>query len=181
MRLRDAAAPFAILLVSSTAALAHTGHGDAAGFAHGFMHPLGGYDHVLAMVAVGLLAAHLGGRALWLVPAAFVAAMAASGALGVAGAPVPFVESGIMLSIVVLGLAAVLRVNMPVSAAMALVAFFAIFHGTAHGAEMPADASGLTYAAGFLTATALLHAAGIAIGLGVGAVFARGAVRAEAR
>jgi urease accessory protein len=181
MRFRHVPTALAILVASTSAALAHPGHGDAGGFVHGFMHPVGGLDHVLAMVAVGLLAAHLGGRALWLVPGAFVAAMAAAGALGMAGVAVPYAEAGIMLSIVVLGLAAVLRIGMPVSVAMALVAFFAIFHGYAHGAEMPADVSGLTYAAGFLVATALLHAAGIAIGLAIGALFSRRAVHVRAR
>ena len=179
MRLRTAAV-FPVLLATTGAALAHPGHGDTAGFVHGFMHPMGGFDHVLAMVAVGLLAAHLGGRALWLVPAAFVAAMAAGGALGMAGVAVPYTEAGIMLSIVVLGLVAVLRLGMPVSVAMALAGFFAIFHGYAHGAEMPAGASGVTYAAGFLVATALLHAAGIAMGLGIGARLSRSATRAAA-
>ena len=164
---RAAASGIALLALTGTA-LAHPGHGDAAGFAHGFMHPLGGLDHVLAMVAVGLFAAHLGGRALWLVPAAFVAVMAAGGALGIAGIAVPFVETGIALSVVVLGLAVALRVSVPLLAAMALVGLFAIFHGYAHGAEMPVDASGAGYAAGFLAATALLHGIGIAIGLTVG-------------
>jgi urease accessory protein len=182
MRLKPTATAFAALLASSSAAFAHPGHGDTAGFAHGFMHPLGGLDHVLAMVAVGLLAAHLGGRALWLVPSAFMAAMAAAGALGMAGVAIPYAEAGIMLSIVVLGLVAILRIGMPVSVAMALAGFFAIFHGYAHGAEMPAGASGLTYAAGFLAATALLHAAGIAIGLATGRLIAgRRAAQAAAR
>jgi len=164
---RAAASGIALLALTGTA-LAHPGHGDATGFTHGFMHPLGGLDHVLAMVAVGLFAAHLGGRALWLVPAAFVAVMAAGGALGIAGIAVPFVETGIALSVVVLGLAVALRVSVPLLAAMALVGLFAIFHGYAHGAEMPVDASGAGYAAGFLAATALLHGIGIAIGLTVG-------------
>ena len=164
---RAAASGIALLALTGTA-LAHPGHGDATGFTHGFMHPLGGLDHVLAMVAVGLFAAHLGGRALWLVPAAFVVVMAAGGALGIAGIAVPFVETGIALSVVVLGLAVALRVSVPVLAAMALVGFFAVFHGDAHGAEMPVDASGAGYAAGFLAATALLHGIGIAIGLTVG-------------
>lgn len=156
----------AVLLVASCGvALAHTGHGGAGGFAHGFTHPLGGLDHVLAMVAVGLFAAHLGGRALWLVPATFVAVMALGGALGMTGAGLPFVETVIALSVVVLGLAVALRIGVPTPAAMALVGFFAIFHGHAHGAEMPADASGVAYAAGFMLATALLHGTGIALGL----------------
>lgn len=155
----------AIMLVALPgAALAHTGAGDPSGFTHGFMHPLGGIDHMLAMVAVGLYAAMLGGRALWLVPAAFITAMAAGGTLGAAGYPLPHAEIGIGLSVVVLGLAVALRVSLPALAAMALAGAFAIFHGHAHGAEMPADMSGMTYAAGFLLATALLHGAGIALG-----------------
>jgi urease accessory protein len=144
------------------AASAHTGIGDASGIAHGFMHPVSGMDHVLAMVSVGLFAYVLGGRALWLVPSAFVAMMAAGGALGIAGIAVPFVELGIGLSIIVIGMAAALCRKMPTAAAMALVGIFAVFHGVAHGAEMPQDASGLAYALGFMLATAFLHAAGIA-------------------
>jgi urease accessory protein len=160
------AAATAALVAVPGAALAHTGHG-ASGFVHGFMHPVGGVDHVLAMIAVGLLAANLGGRALWLVPAAFVAVMAAGGTIGIAGVTMPFVETGIAMSIIVLGLAVALRFNLPALAAMALVGFFAIFHGHAHGTEMPSDASGLAYAAAFMLATALLHAAGIALGLAI--------------
>jgi urease accessory protein len=158
----------AILASSPTLALAHTGHGDTHGFVHGLMHPLTGLDHVLAMVAVGLFAAHLGGRVLVLVPASFVLAMAAGGALGVAGIALPWVEFAITLSVIVLGAVVALRVSAPTIAAMALVGLFAVFHGYAHGAEMPAAASGLAYGAGFMLATALLHAAGIAIGLLIG-------------
>jgi urease accessory protein len=142
------------------------GHGDAAGFTHGFMHPLGGLDHVLAMVAVGLYAALLGGRALWLVPATFVTVMALGGAAGLAGYALPYAELGIALSVVVLGVAVALRVSLPTLAATALVGVFAVFHGHAHGAEMPQYLSGYEYAAGFLAATALLHGAGIAAGHG---------------
>jgi urease accessory protein len=162
-----AIAAIAASVLLPTAALAHPGHG-ADGFAHGFAHPLGGLDHVLAMIAVGLYAALLGGRALWLVPASFVGMMAAGGALGMAGIALPFTEIAIALSVVALGLAVTLRVNLPVAAAMALAGAFAIFHGHAHGAEMPADATGLSYAAGFLFATALLHGAGIALGVAAG-------------
>jgi urease accessory protein len=150
-----------------TAAFAHTGHGDTSGFLHGFMHPVGGLDHVLAMVAVGVFAFVLGGRALWLVPLSFVAMMAVGFLLGVGGVNVPFVELGIGLSAVVIGAVAAWGRPMPVAAAMALVGAFAIFHGHAHGAEMPADASGLEFALGFMAATALLHLAGIAGALGV--------------
>lgn len=151
-------------------AQAHVGVGDTHGFVHGFAHPIGGVDHILAMVAVGVFAVCLAGRALWLVPSAFVLAMAAGGALGIGGVPVPFVELGIAASVIVLGLAVALRWSMPTAAAMSLVGFFAIFHGHAHGAEMPVDASGLSYGLGFMLATAILHLAGIGIGLAIGQV-----------
>jgi urease accessory protein len=162
------AAAAAVLIAMTGAAAAHPGHADAGGLAHGFMHPLGGLDHVLAMVAVGLYAALLGGRALWLVPATFVAVMALGGALGAAGYALPSVEVGIALSVVVLGAVIALRVSLPTLAAMAMVGIFAVFHGHAHGAEMPQNLTGYEYAAGFLAATALLHGAGIALGLGMG-------------
>jgi urease accessory protein len=170
----------ALLTLAATAAQAHTGVGDTAGFAHGFAHPLSGIDHVLAMVAVGLFAAQLGGRALWLVPLSFVSVMMIGGALGMAVIGVPFVETGIGLSVVVLGLAVAFGVHLPTAFAMALVGSFAVFHGHAHGAEMPESASGLLYGAGFVLATALLHALGIGIGLGIGktgAAMGRGALR----
>jgi urease accessory protein len=155
----------AALAFLPTAVLAHTGVGETSGFAHGFMHPIGGLDHVLAMVAVGLFAAHLGGRALWLVPLAFVGMMAIGGALGMAGIDVPFVEFGISLSIVALGGIVALKLDIPTIAAMAVVGFFAIFHGHAHGAEMPETSSGLAYGLGFILATALLHGVGVGLGL----------------
>ncbi|MBB3951481.1 HupE/UreJ family protein [Aureimonas jatrophae] len=156
-----------------TVAFAHTGIGDTAGFLHGFEHPIGGLDHILAMVAVGVFAYVLSGRALWLVPAAFVGMMVVGFALGVAQVDVPFVELGIALSSVVIGGAAALGRPMPVGAAMALVGVFAVFHGHAHGAEMPETAGGLTYAAGFIAATALLHAAGIALAFGAASLIGR--------
>lgn len=156
----------AILVLSPTLAFAHTGVGDTAGFFHGFDHPIGGIDHILAMVAVGVFAAVLGGRALWLVPLSFVAMMLVGFALGVGRLDLPFVELGIALSSVVIGGAAALGRPMPVAAAMALVGIFAVFHGHAHGAEMPAAIGSVTYALGFMTATALLHLAGITVTLG---------------
>ena len=168
----------ALVFLGATApALAHTGHSDAHGFVHGFIHPLGGLDHVLAMVAVGLFAAHLGGRALWAVPSAFVALMAVGGALGMNGVSLPYVETGIALSVVVFGLMLATGVALPVGLAAGLVGFFAIFHGQAHGAELPAGVSGVTYAAGFMIATAALHGAGIGLGLGAGRVASTKAVR----
>lgn len=156
-----------LFIALPTAALAHTGHGEASGFVHGFMHPVGGIDHVLAMVAVGVFAYVLGGKALWLVPLSFVGMMAVGFLLGLGQVDVPFVELGIALSSVVIGAAAAWGRPMPVAAAMSLVGVFAIFHGHAHGAEMPVDTSGLEYAAGFIVATGLLHAAGIAVAMGV--------------
>ena len=146
----------AALTLIPAAAFAHTGVGDAHGFATGFAHPLGGLDHILAMMTVGIFAWQLGGRALWLVPAAFVLAMAIGAALAVAGVPLPFVEFAI---------------------AMAVVALFAIFHGHAHGTEMALDAGSGAYAAGFMLATALLHVAGIVLGYALGRVEGRAAYR----
>lgn len=153
----------ALLAVAPSAAFAHTGLGDTAGFMHGFSHPVGGIDHVLAMVAVGIFAYQLGSRALWLVPATFVLVMAAGGALGIAGVGIPYIEMGIALSVVILGAIIALGVKAPVAIAMAIVGVFAIFHGHAHGAEMPADTSGAMYAAGFMLGTALLHVVGIGL------------------
>jgi urease accessory protein len=162
-------AAIALTLVP-TAALAHPGLGDAHGFVQGFAHPLGGLDHVLAMVTVGIFAWQLGGRALWLVPASFVLAMAAGGALAMLGVPVPLVELGIATSVIVLGAVVALGVKAPLAIAMGLVGLFAIFHGHAHGSEMPLDASGSAYGAGFVLATALLHVAGIALGVAIGRI-----------
>ena len=161
-------ASLAALALAPGAAFAHTGIGDTHGFTHGFLHPLGGIDHQLAMILVGILAWRLGGRAVWLVPAAFVAMMALGGALGAYGVGIPFVEIGIAASVVILGLAVALGVKAPVALAMGTVGLFAIFHGHAHGTEMPLDASGAAYASGFIAATAALHAAGIAIGFLIG-------------
>jgi urease accessory protein len=158
----------AVFVFAPAMAVAHTGHGDTSGLMQGFSHPISGIDHVLTMVAVGVLAAQLGGRALWLVPLGFVGIMAGAGALGMAGIPLPFSEVGIALSVIALGLAVAFRLNLPELAALALVGFFAVFHGHVHGAEMPAAASRVPYALGFVGATAMLHAVGVGIGLLVG-------------
>jgi urease accessory protein len=147
------------------AALAHPGHDGAGGLVHGFVHPVTGIDHVLAMIAVGVLAALYGGRALWLVPMSFLFAMAAAGAIGMAGIPVQIVEAGIGLSIVVLGLMIAFQIKPPTLVAMVVVGFFALFHGYAHGSEMPNGPAGLSFGAGFLIATALLLSAGEGLGL----------------
>lgn len=151
-------------------ALAHTGTGATIGLAQGFLHPLGGLDHQLAMILVGLFAWQLGGRAVWLVPTAFMTMMAFGGLLGVEGMGLPFVEIGIAASVIVLGLAVALAVATPLAIAVGVVGLFAVFHGHAHGAEMPADAAGLAYALGFVAATALLHGAGVALGFAIGRV-----------
>lgn len=164
----------AFLALTPAVASAHPGD-ESAGLVHGFMHPLGGFDHIIAMVAVGLLAARLGGRALWLVPASFVAAMTVAGFAGSTGVALPYMETGIAVSVVVLGAVAVFGMAMPVAAAMGLVGFFAVFHGYAHGLEMPDTVSGLAYGAGFVAATAMLHGVGIGLGLLIGQA-RRGAV-----
>jgi len=156
------------LCLAPSAAVAHVGVGSTSGFAHGFMHPLSGLDHQLAMILVGLFAYQLGGRALWLVPLTFVSVMAMGGFLGVVGVPIPFVEVGIALSVVVLGAIVALGVRAPLAVAMGAVGLFAIFHGHAHGSEMPLDVSGLEYGVGFMLATAVLHAVGIGIGFLIG-------------
>jgi urease accessory protein len=143
----------------------HDGHDVTWDFTSGFMHPLSGLDHLVAMVAIGLWAAQLGGRARWLVPVAFVSVMALGGILGRAGLTVPGAEQAIAASVLVLGLLIAMAARPPVAVGMALAGLFAIFHGFAHGAEMPATASGLDYGTGFVVATALLHAAGLGLGL----------------
>jgi urease accessory protein len=163
---RTAVTAFAIFFVfAPAAALAHPGHDGAGGLVHGFLHPVTGIDHVLAMIAVGVLAAQYGGRALWLVPMSFLVAMAAAGATGMAGVPVQIVEAGIGLSVVVLGLVIAFQIKLPTLVAMLVVGFFALFHGYAHGTEMPNGVAGPSFAAGFLVATALLLGAGVGLGL----------------
>lgn len=160
----------AVAVLVPTLAFAHTGVGETHGLVHGFMHPVSGVDHILAMLMVGVLAWQMGGRALWLLPATFVAVMALGGALGAAGIAVPFVETGIALSVVVLGVMVAVGLRAPVAAAMGIVGLFAVFHGYAHGTEMPETAGGLAYAAGFMLATALLHAAGLCVGMLIGRI-----------
>ncbi|MEX2616527.1 MAG: HupE/UreJ family protein [Alphaproteobacteria bacterium] len=156
---------FATTLLAATPALAHTGHDTASSFTAGLAHPFGGMDHVLAMVSVGLLACLMKGRALVLVPAAFVTMMVAGGAMGMAGVALPYTEFGIALSIVVIGGMVAFGGRTPALAALAAAGLFATFHGQAHGQEMAAGMSGLGYATGFVLATAMLH--GIGIGSGI--------------
>lgn len=154
-----------------TLAFAHAGvDGHTHGLAQGFLHPISGIDHVLAMVMVGVLAWRMGGGATWRVPASFVAVMALGGMLGSSGFALPSVEVMIALSILVLGAVVVLDPRLPVGAATTLVAGFALFHGFAHGAEQPVGGSTLAYAAGFLATTSLLLAAGIGLGAALGRI-----------
>lgn len=148
-------------------AYAHVGAGEASGFMHGLAHPIGGLDHICAMLAVGLWATQMGGRSLWAVPLTFVGVMALGGALGTPGIGLPFVEQGIVLSVLLLGVLIAASVRLPLWLSSGMVGTFALWHGYAHGAEMPELASGIGYALGFMLATALLHAAGIAFGLGM--------------
>lgn len=150
-------------------ALAHPGHEHTTSFMTGFMHPMGGLDHLLAMLAIGLWAASLGGRALWAVPSAFVGTMLAGGALAVAGVQVPFIEQGIVLSVILIGALLLGAARFSVVTCAGIAGLFAIFHGAAHGLEMPLNANGAEYALGFAAATALLHV----VGIGFGAVIAR--------
>lgn len=156
----------AILLASlALPALAHPGHSDDAGFATGFTHPFGGFDHLLAMLAVGLWAVQFAARsgnraALWLLPAAFVLPMGAGFLLALNGIVLPGVETGIALSVLILGLAVAFAARPPLAVAMAVTALFALFHGHAHGAEM-GEGAATAYAVGMLLATALLHGFGL--------------------
>jgi len=151
------------LLGACGPALGHTGSEHAGSLAAGFAHPWTGLDHLLALLAVGLWAGLIGGRALWAWPAAFVSAMLAGGVLGIAGAQLPLVEPGMLASLVVLGLLVLTAARLPIALGAALVALFAVLHGHAHGAELPGGATATAYAVGFALATALLHAIGIGI------------------
>lgn len=154
-----------LLVLFPCIAVAHTGVGETAGLMHGFGHPIGGADHLLAMIAVGLWAVQTGGRALWVVPATFVAVMALGGVLGFSGVPVPFIEVGILSSVLVLGVLIAGAYKLPLAYGALIVGFFAIFHGYAHGAEMPSSTGAISYTVGFAVATAILHTAGIAFGV----------------
>ena len=149
----------------STAALAHVGDHSHMSFTEGMLHPFSGLDHVLAMVAVGLWASQLGGRALWLLPLTFPAVMAVGAALGLSGVTLPWVEIGIAGSVMVLGAVVALALRPSLAISIPLIGAFALLHGYTHGIELPASASALSYGAGFIAATLVLHAVGIATGL----------------
>lgn len=167
LRQRDVARALAsavLVLLCASPAFAHAQKGEAVGFLTGFLHPISGVDHVLAMIAVGLWGAQLGSPALWLLPVAFPMVMAVGGMLGLMGVPLPGIEYGIALSAILLGAAVMFELRPPLGIAAALVGFFAIFHGHAHGTELPAGQSAVLYSIGFVIATGCLHAVGIAIG-----------------
>jgi len=147
------------------ATLAHEEAGQAAGFLAGLAHPVSGLDHVLAMIAVGLWGAVLGPPAIWVLPVAFPLVMAVGGLMGLLGFPLPGVEVGIAVSAIVLGTMVLAELRPPLWLAAAIVAFFAVFHGHAHGRELPPGTSALLYSLGFVVATGVLHAVGILIGV----------------
>ena len=149
---------------SDSPALAHSGGGFGGGFVSGFTHPILGWDHVAAMIAVGLWGAFLGLPAIWILPIVFPLIMALGAVAGIIGLPVPAVETGIALSAVVLGLMIVFAVKAQIWLAAIIVGAFAIFHGCAHGTELPATANAFAYAVGFVISTGLLHMIGIAFG-----------------
>jgi len=154
-----------LLFALPSIASAHTGIGETTGFMHGFGHPIGGLDHILAMVAVGLWASQIGSRSIWIVPCTFVGVMCLGGALGFSGVSIPFVEEGILLSILVLGVLIAGAFKLPLIYSSLIVGLFAIFHGHAHGTEMPASISAASYAFGFALVTAILHISGIGLGV----------------
>jgi urease accessory protein len=154
-----------VLTCFSSAALAHVGDHSHMSFAEGLAHPFTGLDHMLAMVAVGLWASQLGRPALWLLPAVFPLVMAIGAVFGMSGRELPLLEIGIAGSVIVLGAAIALALRPSLVLSAALVAGFALLHGYSHGAELPADVSGLTFAIGFIAATLVLHAIGIGLGL----------------
>ncbi len=156
---------FALLMLVPARAWAHVTGDVAGGLASGFLHPVSGLDHVVAMVAVGMWGAQLGKPAIWILPVTFPIVMAFGGVLGVRGVPMPPVEIGIALSAIVLGAVVALALRPPLWAAASIVGVFAIFHGYAHGTELPQSATPLAYGAGFVLTTGLLHVSGIAIGL----------------
>jgi urease accessory protein len=159
--------PLAALFLLSplTSALAHTSTGVAVGLESGFIHPITGLDHLVAMVAVGLWGAQLGNPAIWVLPITFPLVMALGGLLGLSGVPLPLTEPVVALSGIALGLLIALHARAPLWVAALIVGVFAIFHGYAHGRELPDAASPTAYAVGFVTATGLLHLAGIVIGI----------------
>jgi urease accessory protein len=165
------------LLLAGGVAQAHPGHAGHGGLYPGFAHPFSGLDHVLAMIAVGILSAQIGGRAIWILPITFIGLMIGGAALNFAHVPVPFVEQGIAASVLVLGLLIASSLKMHASYCAAIIGLFAAFHGYAHAAEMTSGAAAANYALGFVSATAALHAVGIGIGIAGQRIASSGLVR----
>lgn len=155
---------FIISFIPVTVYAHEGGNVPIGGFLAGLIHPVLGYDHLLAMLSVGILSAQIGGRAIWTVPTTFVTVMALGGTLGMIGIGLTAIEMGIAASLVLLGLVIAAERKLPILIAMGGVGFFAIFHGYAHGTEMPETAQPMLYALGFLTGTAVIHIAGVVIG-----------------
>jgi urease accessory protein len=153
-----------IALLAWSAAQAHSDQVSTGGLMAGYLHPLTGLDHLLAMVAVGIWGATLGAPLIWMLPIAFPLMMVVGGVLAIVGIPLPYVELGVALSVLVLGVAIALRWRASLALAVSIVAAFGILHGYAHGSELPGAASPVAYAAGFVMSTGLLHLAGIAFG-----------------
>ncbi len=167
------------LALVPTLAHAHPGHGaEVGGIGWGLAHPFTGLDHILAMVAVGLWAVQLGKRALWLLPLSFVGAMAAGAAMGMNGLRLPFVEPAILASVIGLGAVVAFAARLPLGASAAAVAVAALFHGQAHGSEIPANAAGFQTVMGFHLATALLHVLGVSGGLALQRIAQQRVIRA---
>jgi len=177
MQLVISAIVVSLVSVMPAPALAHVGFGATSGLQSGFIHPFAGVDHLLAMVAIGIWAAQVGGRAKWVIPATFVSVMILAGAIGMFGVEIPFVEVGIVLSVIVLGLliAGAVKWSLPVGAL--LVTLFAFFHGHAHGTEIPVGVDAIPYSAGFSIATVILHAVGILLGSMAPRLLTRSAIR----
>ncbi len=155
----------AALMAFPAAALAHAGDLGPGGFVSGFSHPITGIDHAVAMVAIGIWGSQLGRPAIWLLPVTFPLIMAVGGFLGIVGMPLPGAEIGIALSAIALGCLVLTAARLPIPAALAIIAVFAVFHGWAHGKELPESASALWYSVGFVLGTGMLHALGVAIGV----------------
>ena len=154
-----------LMLIASTPAMAHEGTGLAGGFGAGFLHPLTGADHMLAMISVGLWGAFLGRPLVFVLPMIFPSLMVFGAGLGMAGVPLPPVETGIAASVLVLGLMILFAVRARIWVACLIVAVFGLFHGYAHGLELPSAADPVGYSAGFVLCTGMLHLSGIALGL----------------
>ena len=154
---------FAAFIFAPVLLFAHPDFGSSTGFMHGFAHPLSGLDHMIAMVAIGIWAVQVGGKATWLIPLSFVSMMILGGVLGASGVAIPFVEKGIIMSVLILGVLIIASVRMPVVLGMIVAGLFALCHGHVHGTEISATATGLAFIAGFTISTIMLHASGIGL------------------